>query len=261
MWAGIAVVLVPGRPTPASSEAGLAQQEAAEAVRVLAYNIHHGEGMDDLLDLERIAELIVRLEPDLVALQEVDRSVERTGGVDQAARLGELTGMQPVFGGFMPYQGGDYGMAILSGWPVVASSNHRLPDGAEPRTALAVTVRSPVTGRELEFVGVHFYRTEAERLAQAERLATVYADSDLPILLAGDFNSQPGSPVLQLLAQRWRFIDKGSDRFTFPAHAPDREIDFVAYRPQAAFRVLSQRLIDEPVISDHRPVLVELGWN
>ncbi len=229
-------------------------------MRLIAYNIHHGEGMDERIDLERIAILIDRLTPDLVTLQEVDRAVERTGFIAQAARLGELTGLRAVFGQFMEYQGGEYGMAILSRWPVAESTNHRLPDGAEPRSALAVTVVSPRSGRRLELVGIHLYRSEQERLAQAAALSEIYADVDHAVILAGDFNSRPGSSVLELLGQRWQFIDKGSDRLTFPSHAPDREIDFVAYRPANGFEVLSQRLIDEPVISDHRPLVVELAW-
>jgi endonuclease/exonuclease/phosphatase family metal-dependent hydrolase len=230
---------------------------APDTIRVLAYNIHHGEGMDEVVDLERIAALIRSVDPDLVALQEVDSATTRTGGVDQAAELGRLTGLEPVFGAFMPYQGGAYGMAVLSRWPVVASRNLRLPDGAEPRTSLAVTVTSP-EARRLRFVGVHFYRTDNERLAQALRLEGHLAGDTVPTILAGDFNSTPGSEVLAHLAAGWTVVDKGADRLTFPSHGPEREIDFVLYRPAARWTVVGARLLDEPVASDHRPVLVEL---
>lgn len=241
-------------PTPRS------QDPDHETLRILAYNIHHGEGMDEKLDLERIAAVITSVRPDLVTLQEVDRGVERTGRTDQAAELGRLTGMTPVFGAFMGYQGGEYGMAVLSRWPIVSSTNHRLPDGAEPRSALAVRVRSPRSGRELELVGIHFYRTAEERLAQAEALAGQLAGGDVPVVLAGDFNSEPDSDVIRFLSRQWHFIDKGADRLTFSSFAPDREIDFIALRPVDAFTVVSQRLLDEPVASDHRPVFVELRW-
>jgi len=255
LWACLAVVFA-----AASGATVLSQDQPAETLRILAYNIHHGEGMDEILDLERIAALIAAEQPDLVALQEVDRKVERTDFVDQALALGELTGLTPVFGDFMPYQGGHYGMAVLSRWPVVEATNHRLPDGDEPRSALAVRVQSPTSGRELEFVGIHLYRTAEERLAQAERLAEHLASTTVPVILAGDFNSLPESEVIQYLAQSWHFIDKGADRFTFSSFAPEREIDFVAYRPVDAFRVVAQRLLDEPVASDHRPLFVELAW-
>jgi len=228
---------------------------AADTVTVMAYNIHHAEGMDSVIDLQRIAALINAQAPDLIAIQEVDDSVARTGGVDQARVLGDLTGMTPVFGAFMPYQGGEYGMAVLSRWPVVESSNLRLPDGAEPRTALAVRVRSPRTQQELLFVGIHFYRTDEERLAQATTLDSLLAHEPVPIMLAGDYNSLPASNVMAFFAEGWTIVNKGPDRLTFPSWEPQREIDYFVYRPADRFELIEQRLLDEPVVSDHRPLV------
>jgi endonuclease/exonuclease/phosphatase family metal-dependent hydrolase len=112
----------------------------------------------------------------------------------------------------------------------------------------------------LDFVGIHFYRTDEERLAQARALAAAYAETEVPVILAGDFNSTPDSAVIEFLSRRWHFIDKGADRLTFSSMQPEIEIDFVALWPGDAFRVVSQRLLDEPVISDHRPLFVELEW-
>jgi endonuclease/exonuclease/phosphatase family metal-dependent hydrolase len=233
----------------------------ADTLRVLAYNIHHGEGMDEVVDLDRIADLILQVDPDLVALQEVDSVVDRTGGVNQAAELGRLTRMTPVFGRFMAYQGGAYGMAILSRWRIRDVVNHRLPDGEEPRSALTVVVSSPTTGQAVRLAGIHLYRTEEERADQAdalERLLDSGPGSDLPTILAGDFNSEPDTRVIEGLARRWTIVDKGADALTFSSFDPVREIDFVMLRPGDRFEVISERLLDEPVISDHRPVVVEL---
>ncbi len=243
-----------GRSAPGPGDAG-------DTIRVLAYNIHHGEGMDSLLDLERIAALIRSVDPDLVALQEVDSVTTRTGAVDQAAELARLTGMDSRFGRFMPYRGGAYGMAILSRWPVRESTNLRLPEGAEPRSALSVVVQLPGTGRSLRFVGIHLYRSEEERMAQAVALDSMLAQRDLSTLLAGDFNSTPDSPVLEHLARSWTVVSKGDDRLTYPSFAPEREIDFVLLRTTDEFEVVRERVLDEPIASDHRPVLVDLVWN
>ena len=233
-----------------------AQEAPPITLRLLTYNIKHGLGNDGRIDLERSAAVIKTLAPDLVALQEVDNSVERTGGIDQARRLGELTGMHAVFGDFMEYQGGHYGMAILSRYPIVGTQNHRLPAGEEPRSALAARVKVDDSGREIVFVGIHLYNTLEERLCQAKRVLDAMADETAPVILAGDFNSTPDSAVMSLIRGGWALPEKGEDRLTFSSDDPRREIDFIAYRPSELFEILEHRVIDEPIASDHRPVLL-----
>ena len=131
----------------------VATTQSAETVRILTYNIHHGEGMDERIDLERIAALINRLEPDLVALQEVDRVVDRTGGVDQATALGELTGMTAVFGEFMSYQGGRlrHGLAL----PLAGDRDHQPSVAGRCRATLGARRAGTLAHQrpELVFVG------------------------------------------------------------------------------------------------------------
>ena len=158
-------------------------------LRVLAYNIKHGRGNDGKVDLERTAAVINRLHPDVVALQEVDNKATRSGKVDEAKRLGELTGLKHhAFGRFMDFQGGEYGMALISKYPLSDVTDLRLPDGAEPRTSLIATVNAP---QPFRLASVHFYATEEQRLAQAKTLiAFLDKRQDLPCIIAGDFNSR-----------------------------------------------------------------------
>ena len=232
--------------------------QPVDTLRVLTYNIHHGEGMDGVVDLERIAAFIKGFDPDMVTLQEVDSVVDRTGDVDQAEVLADLTGMSAAFGRFMPYQGGAYGMAVLSRWPILEASNLRLTDGTEPRTALAVRVRGPGAGQELVVVGIHFYETAAQRLAQARDLEGILEGEESPTMLSGDFNSTPDSEVMGYLGARWQVLDKGVDRLTFSSFDPVREIDFVLVRPRDHFLIREHRVLDEPVLSDHRALLTEV---
>lgn len=228
-----------------------------QTLRVLSYNIKRGLGNDGITDLDRAAALIRRLDPDLVALQELDRGVERSGRVEQMRVLGDATNLHPRFAAFMPYQGGEYGIGILSRFPILETRRHELPAGPEPRVALDVHVQLP-NGEQLIFCSVHFYDTEAQRLAQARAVMDLYRDEPLPVILAGDFNSTPHDPVMQLVESAFTNVDKGEDRLTFSATDPYEEIDYVLFRPPAAFTVVQADVLDEPLVSDHRPVLVEL---
>ena len=237
---------------------GAGPTAAQTTLRVVSYNIKHGLGNDGRVDLERIAAVIRGLDADVVTLQEVDRGAARTDGVDQTARLAELTGMRGIFGDFRPYDGGEYGMAVLTRLPVVAVHNHRLPQAPAPISALEVQVAAGRDGRIVSIVGIHLVRTPEERLAEADTLTGILEARTHPVVLAGDFNSRPGDVVLQRLTRDWLVVPKEGDRFTFPSDVPDREIDFIMLRPGEAFEILEHRVVIEGVASDHRPLLAVL---
>ena len=236
-----------------------AAEEGRQELRVLSYNIHHAEGVDGKLDLPRIANIIKESGADLVALQEVDKSTERTGRVDQAAELAKLTGMHVVFGKAMDYQGGQYGQVILSRWPILSNSTHYLPEPAdrEPRIAVATTIRLGAKGPVIRFVGTHLeHQLEAVRIEQATELNKLFASGDMPTLLLGDMNARPGSNPMKILLEKWQ--DTGNTAPTVPAENPRNLIDYVLFRPAGAWEVLSSEVLNEPVASDHRPVLAVL---
>lgn len=232
---------------------GLGQEPDPPRLRVLTYNIHHGRGMDGVFDYERLARIINDLQPDLVALQEVDRGVRRSHQVDQPAVLSELTSLHAAFGNALYYQGGEYGEAILSRFPLDEVRAHHLPfhPGLEPRTALAARVRPGEGLPELLFVGTHLcHQREETRTEQTTRLNTLFAEADLPVILAGDLNARPGSaPMDVLLEEHW--VD---------AIAPQSRIDYILYRRDDPWHVAEVQILDEPVASDHQPVLAVLEW-
>lgn len=227
---------------------------------VVSYNIRHGRGMDDRVDLPRTAAVLRAQSPDIVGLQEVDQRVTRSGGAAQADSLGHLLGMHAAFGAFMPYQGGEYGMGILSRHPIVRSQAIRLPDGNEPRVALLAEVALPDRDT-IAVINVHFdwVRNDTLRFAQASALAQVLDTISRPWVLLGDFNDQPGSRTLALFASRAIEARKPStDHFTFSSTEPAQEIDFIFASPARAWRVRDARVISEPMASDHRPVRATL---
>lgn len=232
------------------------------ALNVVSYNIRHGRGMDDRVDITRAAGVLRSLMPDVVGLQEVDVGVERSGRVDEAAELGRLVGLQHSFGAFFDYQGGQYGMAILSRYPIRRSESVRLPDGNEPRVALAVEVDHPTIGR-LMIVNVHFdwVADDSFRFAQATRLTAFLDSLTIPFVLLGDFNDTPGSRTLALFQARAFEAKKPSnDHFTFSSTNPEKEIDFIFAAPARRWTAGAVRVIDERVVSDHRPVAAVLSF-
>ncbi len=237
--------------------AAVREQAPPPALRILSYNIRHGRGMDGKVDLPRIAAVLAAAEPDLVALQEVDRKCRRSGGVDEAAELGARLGMEARFGAFMKYQGGEYGMAILSRFPILESRVHRLPKGAEPRCALEVRVRPEGSPTAVSLVCIHHDWTREEfRLRQVEALEEALRGIRIPAILAGDFNAEPEGPSLAFLRKKgWRILGKGGGK-TWPSRNPRREIDhFLVRGPWVAVRC---EVLPEDLASDHRPVLAVL---
>jgi endonuclease/exonuclease/phosphatase family metal-dependent hydrolase len=244
-----------------SLASGLVQ--AADApplrVRVLTYNIHHAEGVDGKLDLERIAKVINAVEPDVVSVQEVDQKVERSRKVDQPAELMRLTKLQGAFGGNLKFQGGDYGNLVLSRWPIVKQRNHKLPalSEGEPRGVLETEIELPNRAGQLTFLATHFDHRSDER----ERIVAAKFVNELetqPLaLLAGDLNATPDSKPLEILTTVWK-VANPKPLPTIPVAKPTRQIDFVLAKPAAHWKTIETRVLDEAVASDHRALLAVL---
>jgi len=230
-------------------------------LRVLTYNIHHGEGLDGHFDLPRLAGIMTSEAPDLIALQEVDRGTKRANGVDQLTELGRLTRMYGVFGKTMDYQGGAYGVAVLSRMPIGRVTNRRLPGSPdrEPRTALTVDVETTERRSRVQFTTTHLDqgRDLMDQVAQASVLATAWG-ADTAGILAGDLNTRPDTLTMQILARRW--TDTMAEPPPDPSGRPRRRIDYVMVTPAAAWRTLESRYLDAPLASDHQPVLTVLEW-
>jgi endonuclease/exonuclease/phosphatase family metal-dependent hydrolase len=215
--------------------------------------------MDGRIDLNRIAAVIARKNPDLVALQEIDKNCARSGNQDIAAELGRLLGMQHRFAKFMEYQGGEYGMAVLSRLPIIDTLRFELPDGAEPRCALAVRVQVESLRSPLLFVGIHNdWTKQSYRLQQVTTLLESLDEQDDPIILAGDFNAERTNESMALLEKAgWKIVEKRDhERNTFPSEKPSVEIDFFVIRnlPEA---IINHEVINEKVASDHLPIFAE----
>lgn len=226
---------------------------------MVSYNIRHGEGMDRKLNLARTAEVLRKLKPDFIGLQEVDNVVARSGNVDQAAELGRTLGMHHAFAKFMDYQGGEYGLAVLSRFPILETHVHKLPDGAEPRVVLEVVTQPDGKGSKLSFASIHLdWTDEALRFRQITMLDKKLTYRKHPIILLGDFNAEPDSQTMKFVKEKWAVVPKIGQRFTCPAVDPSAEIDYVVTR--GIVKGATSHVVEEVLASDHRPLVSVIPW-
>jgi endonuclease/exonuclease/phosphatase family metal-dependent hydrolase len=238
------------------------RQAPPVTLRVMSYNIHHGEGLDGKVDLLRIAQLIQEQGADIVGLQEVDKGVERTQRRDLPAELAALTGMTCVFSNNYHYQGGEYGNAVLTKFPVKRSANlhYKMLRPGEQRGILQLVLDA--RGRELVFLNTHIdYRPDdSERWSnttEIEELARHYAGK--PIIMVGDFNDTPESRVCRRIAETfddtWALVGPGGG-FTIPAANPRKRIDYLWISKDKSLVPL-KAWVPHSEASDHLPVVAE----
>lgn len=229
------------------------------AVTVLSYNIHHANppSKPNVIDLEAIARVIKEQQPQLVALQELDVHTKRSGiTLHEAEELGRLTGMHAWFFKTIDYDGGEYGIGILSKYPLGATKGYHLPTvGGEPRGLATAEIELP-GHKKILFACTHLdaQRNDTNRILQINAILGILKKEPLPVIIAGDFNAMPASPVIKQLDSYFTRSCTGNCGFTIPETNPNRTIDFIAYAPAAAFEVTKHEVIPEQYASDHRPV-------
>ncbi len=233
--------------------------------RVMTYNIHHGEGLDGKLDLNRIAAVIKESGADIIALQEVDKGVERTNRRDLPAELSALTGFTCVFSNNYHHQGGEYGNAVLTRFPVKQAGNHhfKMLHAQESRGLQHLVLAAH--GRELAFLNTHLDagRDDRERWASVGEIETLLKSyADLPVVICGDFNAAPENRVVQklntLMVDTWPLVSSEPGH-TVPVKQPRRRIDFIWMSKDAPFSPIKAWLPYSEA-SDHLPVVVEFQW-
>lgn len=239
-------------------------QNDPHLIKILSYNIYHGQnpnsGDSNLDDIEK---LILQIQPDLIALQEIDSMTLRSESlfekkIDLIKELIERTGYEGFFGHSMYYNEGGYGVGLL----VKKGSDFKTqslpsPAGGEPRVA-AWVISELESQNEIHFASTHFSNESSiNRLAQLKALLA-FADSlSLPTLFAGDLNFDPASDEYKSIPSQWKDAGLVADEnvATYPGENGKR-IDYVWYQSKK-FEFVEYKVLDLPY-SDHYPVLVTL---
>ena len=240
-------------------------------INVLVYNIHAGKDAWGVENLPGVAAIVKSTGADVALLQEVDINTRRSGGVDQPAELADLTGLRDVFGRTLDYDGGEYGIAVLSRWPVahdtvfslrVTPRQERAGGSYEPRGVLHALIATPYG--PLHILNTHFDPSADDRFRMQEaagllRLAEQLRSSGELVFIGGDLNANPDSRVLALFRDAgwkdaWDGCGEGEGK-TYPYDAPVKRIDYLLLGSGAAC-VSAEVLATD--VSDHRPVMFRI---
>jgi len=244
------------------------QADSLTTIRFMTYNIHHGEGIDSIIDISRISQIIVDNKIDVAALQEVDKGVKRTNKIDIPGLLAEQTGMNYSFRKNIDYQEGEYGNCILSRFPIISDTNFHysmLREG-EQRGLLQTVIN--FEGIDIVVMNTHLdYRgDDSERILNVREIFEIMDNYlGLPIIIAGDFNDVPENRVHLRMKQKfidvWEYLN-GELGFTYPAENPTKRIDYIFIKKPSEQRdevrlIPTKISILKSAASDHVPVIAD----
>lgn len=226
----------------------------------MSYNIHVGVGMDKKLDLQRIADVINKEKPDLVGLQEVDRGVQRTQRIDEIVELSKLTRMDYAFAFNLPYQGGQYGVAILSRFPIRATDHRLYKNLREAERRGFIRAEVMIDGRLVHFATTHLdYQHDDGRLFEAQQMLAFLSDVKGPLIVVGDFNDIPTGDTSKLMRSLFddAWLVTRDEGFSYPADKPTKRIDYIFTRLSDGIKTKRAWVVNT-LASDHIPVVADL---
>jgi endonuclease/exonuclease/phosphatase family metal-dependent hydrolase len=235
----------------------LGQSRKNLRLKVLSYNIHRGIGFNRRKKVDRIAAVLRTIQPDIVALQEVENARAAAPDSEQLAYLAAQTGMTPIPGPTLFKKEGDYGNAVLTRLPIREVRRHDISfSGREPRGLIDVELNPPLGS--LRILTTHLGLKTDERRYQIDLLKSIILISQVkPVLLMGDMNEWlPRGRVGRFF--REHFGHSPSPR-TFPALLPIFPLDRILAAPgQALVHVEAVTSFQARIASDHLPVLATI---
>jgi endonuclease/exonuclease/phosphatase family metal-dependent hydrolase len=170
--------------------------------------------------------------------------------------------MDYAFAHNLNFQGGQYGVAVLSRTPILSIDHRRYQHLREAERRGFIRVEVEVGGRRVSFVNTHLdYQHADNRLFEAEQMLAALPPKGTPVIIAGDFNDEPKGLTYRLMLKdfvdAWASSGAAGDGLTYPADKPSKRIDFIFHGAGGGVSVKSARVI-RTLASDHLPLVAEL---
>ena len=222
-------------------------------LKLMSYNIRNAKGMDNVRNVQRIVNVINNEAPDVVAVQELDSMTTRSNQTFVLAEVAERTQMHASYAPAIDFQGGKYGIGILSKDKPLDIQTYPLPGREEKRMLMVAEFK------DYFFACTHLSLTEEDRLTSLEIIKNSVKSNQKPFFLAGDLNDTPNSKFIQALQEDFLILTN-TKKPTYPAPEPKETIDYIAAWKGNTdnFANLSAQVVEEPLASDHRPLTVQL---
>lgn len=227
--------------------------QAQNTLKLMTYNIKNANGMDNVCDFQRVANVINNASPDVVAIQEVDSMTSRSGQKYVLGEIADRTQMHAYFAPAINFDGGKYGIGLLTKQVPIRLQTIPLPGREEERALILAEFEDYI------YCCTHMSLTEEDRMESLKMVKSFTAPYKKPLFLAGDMNAEPESGFIKELQKDFQILSN-SKQHTYPAPEPKETIDYIATLKSNAngFALISARVLNEPMASDHRPILVEL---
>lgn len=220
-------------------------------LKAVTYNMRHAQGMDGSVDLRRVIDLLKELGADVIALQEVDRYLPRSGMKDQIDEIARQLDMSWSFAPTIRLGWMEYGNAILSKYPIQHIDHLMLPGRAEMRGVLETTIDFYET--PVHIYNSHLSLQQDQRKEQLQQLMEWIEPSENVAVLMGDFNMGRAHPWMAPLYDQWTLLT--NDEATLQN---GRQVDHIFVNRQVD---LLQLKVIRGEASDHFPVLAEWVWS
>lgn len=246
-------------------------------LKIATYNIGKNEASDDVKDFKQLSQAIKNIDADVISVTEIDNNTARSGKINQLETIAKSNGLYFHFGKALDFDGGEYGVGVLSKYPIDKAQVINLPSGqAEQRVVLLTQISKPGFDSPIIVMTTHldWQKDPAVRIGQVRHILDVsigdapseFSDIATSVkVLAGDFNSTAGEQPITEISYFWNPVKKaGADERTWPATNPALDIDHIFTFKGQKWNVKKLSVPQNSAsfiwsaASDHLPVIAEL---